>query len=29
MELKTDSKIFNELLKIVDTYNEVYTDGIS
>ena len=29
MELKTDSKIFNELLKIVDTYNEVYKDGIS
>ena len=29
MELKTDSKIFNELLKIVNTYNEVYTDGIS
>ncbi len=29
MEIKSDSIIFNELLKIVDTYNEVYKDGIN
>ena len=28
MEFKTDSKIFTELLNIVDTYNDIYNDGI-
>jgi hypothetical protein len=28
MEFKSDSIIFTELLNIVDTYNNVYNDGI-
>ncbi len=29
MEIKSNSIIFNELLKVVDSYNEIYKEGIS